>query len=68
MGKLIIKIMPDGTILAETKGVKGKKCLDYAQILTQLADVKIEKMKKSKDYYEEDNNLELDESQNLSDN
>lgn len=68
MGKIKIKIKPDGTITAETKDIKGKKCLDYVQILSLLADIKIEKVKKTEEYYENNNELELDESQHLSDN
>ena len=29
--KLIIKIKKDGTIEAETKGIKGKSCEDYVK-------------------------------------
>lgn len=67
MGKLKIKLLPDGTIEMETRGIKGKKCLDYAKVLEQLADAKTEKLTKTDDYYQ-DEYLELDESQNLSDN
>ena len=67
MGKLKIKLLPDGTIEMETQGIKGKKCLDYAKVLEQLADAKTEKLTKTDDYYH-DEYLELDESQNLSDN
>ncbi len=67
MGKLKIKLLPDGTIEMETKGIKGKKCLDYAKVLEQLADVKTEKIDKTDEYYQ-DSYLELDESQHLSDN
>jgi hypothetical protein len=67
MGKLKIKLLPDGTIEMETKGIKGKKCLDYAKVLEQLADVKTEKIDKTDEYYQ-DSYLELDESQRLSDN
>ncbi len=66
MGKLKIKIRPDGTIEMETLGIKGKKCLDYAKVLEQLADVKIETTEKTKEYYEAEYS-QLDESQRLSD-
>lgn len=67
MGKLEIKIRPDGTIEMETLGIKGEKCLDYAKILEQLADVKVETTEKTKEYYETEYS-QLDESQRLSDN
>ena len=31
--KLKIKLLPNGEIQMETQGVKGKKCLDYIDIL-----------------------------------
>ena len=41
MGKMKIKLLPDGTIQMETEGVKGKKCMDYAKVLERLTDAKI---------------------------
>ena len=67
MGKLKIKLLPDGTIEMETKGIKGKKCLDYAKVLEQLTDSKTAELTKT-DEYNQDVYLELDESQHLSDN
>jgi len=67
MGKLKIKLLPDGTIEMETQGIKGKKCLDYAKLLEQLADAKAEKITKTEEY-NQDVYLELDDSQRLSDN
>lgn len=67
MGKLEIKILPDGTIEMETHGIKGKKCLEYAKVLERLADAKTEKVTKT-DEYNQDVYLELDDSQHLSDN
>ncbi len=67
MGKLKIKLLPDGTIVAETVDIKGKKCMDYADILSKLVDVKIQDIAKTQEYYQ-DEYLELDDSQNLSNN
>lgn len=67
MGKLKIKLLPDGTIQMETKGIKGKKCMDYAKVLERLADAKIYKQAKTEEYYQEEI-LELDETQHLKDN
>ena len=38
--KLKIKLLPNGEIQMETQGVKGKKCLDYINVLKKLVDVK----------------------------
>ena len=67
MGKLKIKLLPNGSIEVETKDVKGRKCLDYVNILSELADIKIEKMQTTDDYFQADD-IELDDSQHLSDN
>ncbi len=68
MGKIKIRLLPDGSIKMETEGIKGAKCTDYAKVLERLADAKIEKMEKTREYYESDEMLQLDEIQNLRDN
>ena len=50
--KLKIKLLPNGEIQMETHGVKGKKCLDYIEVLKKLADVKITDTQLSQEYYE----------------
>lgn len=49
---LKIKLLPNGEIQMETQGVKGKKCLDYIDILKKLVDVKITDTQLSQEYYE----------------
>ena len=66
--KLTIKLLPNGEIKMETHGIKGKKCLDYIEVLKKLADVKIADTQLSQEYYEteteinegEQNNIKLD--------
>ena len=53
--QLKIKLLPNGEIQMQTVGVKGKKCLDYIELLKLLADVKIEKQELTSEYYEEEN-------------
>jgi len=50
--KLKIKLLPNGEIQMETHGVKGKKCLDYIEVLKKLVDVKITNTQLSQEYYE----------------
>ena len=50
--KLKIKLLPNGEIQMETHGVKGKKCLDYIEVLKKLVDVKITDTQFSQEYYE----------------
>ena len=67
MGKMKIRLLPDGTIQMETEGIKGKKCMDYAKVLERLADAKVYQMEKTEEYYQQEI-LELDEKQRLKDN
>lgn len=52
--QLKITLRPNGEIQMQTVGVKGKKCLDYIELLKTLADVKIEKQEFTPEYYEEE--------------
>jgi len=66
MGKIKIRLYPDGTIKMETEGIKGKRCADYAKVLMRLADAKIEHIETTSEYYEQEE-LHLDESLRLRD-
>ena len=50
--KLIIKIRKDGSIEAETKGNKGKKCEDYIKIIEELTDSKVINKEYTPEYHE----------------
>ena len=67
MGKMKIRLLPDGTIQMETEGIKGKRCMDYAKVLAKLADAKISSIEKTDEYYQTEV-LRLDETQHLQDN
>lgn len=54
MGKMKIRLYPDGTVQMETEGIKGKRCTDYAKVLEKLADLKIESVKTTSEYYEQE--------------
>ena len=64
MGKIKIRLFPDGTIGMETEGIKGEKCTDYAKVLARLADAKISSVEKTEEYYQSET-LELNENQEL---
>ncbi|MCM1339199.1 MAG: DUF2997 domain-containing protein [Muribaculaceae bacterium] len=66
MGKMKIRLYPDGSIQMETEGIKGKKCADYAKVLEKLADAKVYSLERTEEYYQ--NELLLDETQHLKDN
>jgi|GluameStandDraft_1065615.scaffolds.fasta_scaffold107874_1 hypothetical protein len=67
MGKMKIRLLPDGSIQMETEGIKGKKCMDYAKVLERLADARVYQMEKTEEFYQQEI-LELDETQRLKDN
>lgn len=52
--QLKIKLLPNGEIQMQTVGVKGKKCLDYVEMLKMLADARIEKQELTSEYYEDE--------------
>ena len=59
-----IKLLPNGEIQMETVGVKGKKCLDYVEMLKFLADARVEKQELTSEYYEQE---ELEYNQDVQD-
>lgn len=50
--KMKITLSPSGEIQMETIGVKGKKCLDYIEVLKKLVRVKVDDPKLTHEYYE----------------
>ncbi len=52
--QLKIKLLPSGEIQMQTEGIKGKKCLNYVELLKLLADVRIEKQELTDEYYEQE--------------
>ena len=63
--KMKIKLLPNGEIQMETIGVKGKKCLDYIEVLKKLVDVKILDTQLTQEYYETDAEISTSESNEL---
>ena len=63
--KMQIKLLPNGEIQMETHGVKGKKCLDYIEVLKKLVDVKITDTQLSEEYYETESNISSSEGTEL---
>ena len=57
--QLKIKLLPNGKIEMQTIGIKGKKCLDYVEMMKFLADMKIEKQEYTKEYYETEEQINL---------
>lgn len=49
-----VRILPDGTIQAETKGIKGEKCTDYILILEELLQAEAIEAQYTEEFYETD--------------
>lgn len=52
-----IRIFSDGKVQAEVNGVKGKKCTKYINILEELLKSQVVDSEYSKEYFEQENNL-----------
>ncbi len=63
--KLKIKLLPNGEIQMETHGIKGKKCLDYIEVLKKLVDVKITDTQLSQEYYEIETDINNEEQSSI---
>ena len=63
--KLKIKLLPNGEIQMETIGIKGKKCLDYIDVLKKLVNVKIADTQLSQEYYETETEISDSESNQI---
>ena len=57
MKKINLRIYPNGTVEAETDGIKGKACLDYISILESLTGATTVDSDFTAEYYENENRL-----------
>lgn len=58
--QLKIKLMPNGEIQMETIGIKGQKCLEYIPLMEHIADIKITEQKFTEEYYEQEEDIDLE--------
>jgi hypothetical protein len=49
--RIIVRIGRDGTISAETKGMRGQRCLDSIQVLEDLLDAETVSSAFTNEYY-----------------
>lgn len=54
MKRVQIRLFPNGTVRAEVKGVKGKKCTDYIRILEELLEAETIDSDYTAEYYEKE--------------
>lgn len=58
MKQLVFRIKPNGEIIAETKGIKGKNCLKYVEEMERLARAVTDDSAFTQEYYENENVLD----------
>lgn len=66
--RLTVRILPDGSIQAETRGLKGKSCVKYMRLLEEILEAEVVSSAYTPEYYEEasaQNELQQDEQQTL---
>ncbi len=66
--KLEVRIMPDGRIVAETHGVVGPKCEEYAKLLAKIVGGEITKMERKPEYYEQEKAIQPERQSEKLDN
>lgn len=59
LGRIVVRISPDGQIQAETVGVKGEKCLDLIALLEELLEAEVVSSKFTDDYQQTTNATEV---------
>jgi hypothetical protein len=57
--RIRIEISPDGRIIAETEGIKGKECLSYIRIFENLMDAQAVDSTYTDEYFETELNAEV---------
>ena len=50
--RLKIQIFPNGTIHAETEGIKGTSCTDYIRMLEEMLEAEATESSYTPEYYE----------------
>lgn len=63
MKQILIRILPNGEIKAETVGIKGKKCMKYIPEIERLTNAKVVDSDFTKEYLERDNELDINNVQ-----
>ena len=63
--RIAVTINRDGSIKAETLGIKGKTCLDYVPVLEELLDAETVKSAFTADYHAEDEELTEPETETV---
>ncbi|MCA1844931.1 MAG: DUF2997 domain-containing protein [Actinobacteria bacterium] len=64
--RIAITINRDGSIKAETLGIKGKTCLDYVPLLEELLDAETAQSAFTSDYHDVDEQLPETDTETVS--
>jgi len=64
--KLLIRILADGRIQAETQGIKGEKCTDMIPLLEKLLEAEAVEAEYTSEFYETEQLEEVERLRDLS--
>ena len=60
MKQISLRIFTDGKVQAETRGIKGKACLDYISIIERLTGARTVDSDFTEEYRETEERLEME--------
>ena len=63
--RIIIRIRSDGSIQAESQGIKGKACLKYLSVMETFARAAIVDSRYTEEYFQEEETAQLENLQRL---
>ncbi|MER7008745.1 DUF2997 domain-containing protein [Dactylosporangium sp. NPDC000555] len=63
MRRIVVTVAADGTVSAETLGVKGSKCLDYIAVLEDLLEAQTVNSEYTSDYTAATNTVSVRQEQ-----
>lgn len=50
--RIVLRIRPDGSVAAETRGIKGAQCLDWVEVIEKLAAARAVDSHLTSEYHE----------------
>lgn len=65
MGKIKIRIYPNGYVEAQTVGIKGKKCKNYKPFIEKLFEGRIVDEQLNSEYFEDEDKVQMVEEETI---
>jgi hypothetical protein len=61
MKKIIVKVLPDGNVKFEVKGIKGKKCIDFTKDFEEAIGEVVQRYYTS-EFYQTESEVSLEDT------